>query len=83
MLAVSSARLHHQLLPDHAFAESWSTAASNFTVAEDVTAALRKRGNEVVATDWGAVCQAIVVNPENGVLTSVSDPRKDGAPAGV
>lgn len=83
LLAVSAARLHHQLLPDNVAAESWSTARSNFTVEQDTVAALQKRGNSVLATDWGAVCQAIAVNPESSVLTSVSDPRKDGAPAGI
>ena len=81
--AVSAARLHHQLLPNTVAAEAWGTEASNFTVGQDVVTALKRRGHEVVASDWGAVCQAIAVNPETGALISVSDPRKDGAPAGV
>ncbi len=48
-----------------------------------VPQALAQRGHEVKATDWGGVTQAIFVSPEDGVLTGVSDPRKDGAPAGM
>ncbi len=80
--AVSTARLHHQLLPDTVAAEAWGSEAASFIVGQDVVTALERRKHEVVTSDWGAVCQAIAVNPETGVLTSVSDPRKDGAPAG-
>lgn len=79
--AVSSARLHHQLLPNTVAAEAWSTKAANFTLGQDVVTALERRKHEVAASDWGAVCQVIAVNPETGALISVSDPRKDGAPA--
>ena len=80
---MSAARLHHQLLPDTVAAEAWGSAASNFTVGQDIVTALERRKHEVVASDWGAVCQVIAVNPETGAVISVSDPRKDGAPAGV
>ncbi len=44
--------------------------------------ALQEKGHTVEATDWGAVIQGILVDPSDGCLTGVSDPRKDGAPAG-
>lgn len=44
--------------------------------------ALQRRGHNVSRTDWSGVTQAISVSLEDGTLTGVSDPRKDGAPAG-
>lgn len=44
--------------------------------------ALRLRGHDVQPTSWSAVVQGILIDPSDGVLTGVSDPRKDGAPAG-
>jgi len=82
LVAVSSARLHHQLLPNSVAAEEWHTASTNFSTPASTLAALRQRGHNVTATDWGAACQLIVVDAGSGGLTSVSDPRKDGAPAG-
>ena len=55
---------------------------------------LRRRGHVLKGTVWSAVCQMIVQdlqapvssgseNVFHGMLTAVSDPRKDGSPAGV
>lgn len=44
--------------------------------------ALQARGHTVLPTTWSAVVQGILVDPVDGTLTAVSDPRKDGAPAG-
>ena len=44
--------------------------------------ALQEKGHHVEATSWGAVVQGIIADPSDGYLTGVSDPRKDGAPAG-
>jgi gamma-glutamyltranspeptidase len=44
--------------------------------------ALRFRGHTVEATAWSGVVQGILLDPVDGTLTGVSDPRKDGAPAG-
>lgn len=43
---------------------------------------LRAHGHVVDEGRWGAVTQAIVVDPDHGSLIGASDPRKDGAPAG-
>lgn len=64
---------------------SLSPAAESPTLSRPtaiVLQALRRRGHQVNATDWGAVTQAVAVSPEDGSLRGVSDPRKDGAPAG-
>ncbi len=42
---------------------------------------LEKRGHNVTAFPWGAVVQLILVDPDTGNFTAISDPRKDGAPA--
>lgn len=83
LIAVAEPRLHHQLLPNIVYAESWNTSSSTFSTPEAVREVLRKRGHVVVPSDWGAVCQLIAVDPETATLAAVSDPRKDGAPAGV
>lgn len=44
--------------------------------------ALQARGHTVVPAQWSGVVQAILVDPVDGTITGVSDPRKDGAPAG-
>ena len=44
--------------------------------------ALEEKGHRVETSSWGAVVQGILVDPSDGYLTGVSDPRKDGAPAG-
>ena len=44
--------------------------------------ALQEKGHTVEATNWDAIVQGILMDPSDGYLTGVSDPRKDGAPAG-
>ena len=44
--------------------------------------ALEEKGHRVETSSWGAVVQGILVDPSDGYLTGVSDPRKDGAPSG-
>ena len=43
---------------------------------------LQARGHNVTYASDVAICQAVVVDPDTGYFTGVSDPRKDGAPAG-
>ena len=82
LVAVAGPRLHHQLLPDYISAERWNTTSASFSVPDSVLEALQRRGHVVVPSDWGSVVQLITVDPDTSVLTAVSDPRKDGAPAG-
>lgn len=44
--------------------------------------ALQARGHTVLPVAWSGVVQSILVDPVDDTLTAVSDPRKDGAPAG-
>lgn len=44
--------------------------------------ALKFRKHDVQPTSWSAIVQGILVDPSDNMLTGVSDPRKDGAPAG-
>jgi gamma-glutamyltranspeptidase/glutathione hydrolase/leukotriene-C4 hydrolase len=85
--AVAGPRLHHQLVPNVLYAEDWAAGPAAFRYDEGTLSALAAVGQVVRPTEWGAVVQAILA--ESGVngkqstaWTGVSDPRKDGAPAG-
>lgn len=71
--AVTSYRLHHQLLPDILFAEVGFSA--------DILQALKDVGHDVELRSTGAVVQAIHVG-DDGLIHAVSDPRKGGQPSG-
>ena len=45
---------------------------------------LEKYGHNVtlMGSSEAAICQTVVLDPDTGTLTAVSDPRKDGSPAG-
>ena len=43
---------------------------------------LKDRGHTVVDSDWAAVVQAVLIDPDTHALLGACDPRKDGAPAG-
>ncbi len=47
-------------------------------------AGLEQFGHNVtlMGSSEAAICQMVVLDPDTGVLTAVSDPRKDGSPAG-
>ena len=49
-----------------------------------VALGLEKYGHNVtlMGSSEAAICQTVVVDPDTGTLTAVSDPRKDGSPAG-
>ncbi len=52
-------------------------------IPDDVLPALRAKGHRVGRGDWGfGGYQAILIDPENGMLQGGSDPRKDGAAIG-
>lgn len=46
-------------------------------------AGLEEYGHNVtlMGSSEAAICQTVVVDPDTGLLTAVSDPRKDGSPA--
>jgi gamma-glutamyltranspeptidase len=85
--AVAGARLHHQLVPDFLYSERWSSGNVSFSYDQVLLEELEERGNSLQHTRWGAVTQAVVLetDAEEGAqpwMHGVSDPRKDGAPAG-
>jgi gamma-glutamyltranspeptidase/glutathione hydrolase len=73
--AVSAPRFHHQWFPDKLELEP--------DVPRDVREALVRRGHpaEYATRAWSSA-QAIVADPEKGVIWGGSDPRSDGAALG-
>ncbi|KAK9908735.1 hypothetical protein WJX75_002081 [Coccomyxa subellipsoidea] len=82
LTAIAQPRVHNQVVPNSTFVENWSAGAVKFVVSQQDIEALRSRGHDVQPTSWSAVVQGILIDPSDGTLTGVSDPRKDGAPAG-
>lgn len=94
--AIAGPRVHHQLVPDVLYAEDWNAGGAIFAYDNQTLAGLEDRGHSVTQSAWGAVVQAIiddvdgVYESESSALSSsgvrymhgISDPRKDGAPAG-
>jgi gamma-glutamyltranspeptidase/glutathione hydrolase/leukotriene-C4 hydrolase len=80
--AVSAPRLHSQLLPDELYCEK-VTLVNGFYVylPDDVRASLAMRNHNIVDDDYLGVSQAIAIDQDTGLITAVSDYRKDGRPA--
>ncbi|CAO2199007.1 unnamed protein product [Urochloa humidicola] len=96
LAAVQQPRVYHKLIPNVVTYEDETVASGEvIALSEGTKAFLEKRGHQLQSTDSGAVCQFIVQQlPETpasggggdvfrGKLTAVSDPRKDGRPAGL
>ena len=82
--AVGAPRVHHQLLPDYVSAEDFTMLdGGRVHVPDSVWGALTRRGHQLKprGSEVGVV-QLVLVDAESGLLTAVSDRRKDGAPAG-
>jgi gamma-glutamyltranspeptidase/glutathione hydrolase/leukotriene-C4 hydrolase len=83
--AVAGPRVHHQLVPDVLYGESWTAGGVEFYYENATLHGLEARGHQVLPSVWGAVVQAVVADPDTiaeiGMLKAVSDPRKDGAPS--
>ncbi|KAK8452389.1 hypothetical protein SEVIR_5G101900v4 [Setaria viridis] len=94
LAAVQQPRVYHKLIPNVVTYED-ETAVDGEVIAlsDGAKAFLEQRGHRLRSTDSGAVCQFIVhqlAEPPasgggvfRGRLTAVSDPRKDGSPAGL
>ncbi len=79
-------RVHSQLLPDKVDVEDRSlVSGKKIRLSDSVIDALKERGqhNVTLTNDSMGVTQFIVVDPDTGLMEGVSDPRKDGAPAGI
>uniref|UniRef100_A0ACD5VMB0 Uncharacterized protein n=1 Tax=Avena sativa TaxID=4498 RepID=A0ACD5VMB0_AVESA len=95
--AVRNARVYHKLVPNVVkYEDETVTDGEVIKLSAEAREFLRSRGHVLVGQGSGAVCQMIVQdllepvsgggggeNVFHGMLTAVSDPRKDGSPAGV
>ena len=83
--AVTEPRMHHQFLPNVAYAEDWEPRndGGRVTVPVAVVEGLEARGHAVERHDkQHAVTQLILQDLDTFELRAVSDRRKGGVPAG-
>lgn len=94
LAAVQQPRVYHKLIPNVVTYEDETVVSGEVIALSDgAKAFLEQRGHRLQSTGSGAVCQFIVhelAAPAasgggafRGMLTAVSDPRKDGRPAGL
>lgn len=84
--ALTHPRVHTQLIPETVYVEDHRDLLSGLSIiaSSKTVDALISRGHNV--TLWGysmGVSQYVAVDPDNGDMCGVSDPRKNGAPAGL
>jgi len=74
--AVAATRIHHQWLPDTLYIERAG-------LPTDVLENLKRMGHKFkVQEGYNGNAQAIMVDPETGILLGASDPRGEGRAAG-
>lgn len=73
--AVTSARFHHQWMPDHLVLERWGFSA-------DTIAKLEEAGYQVQYRERMGACEAIAVDPITGWRLGGADPRTAGKAVG-
>ncbi|PKA56384.1 Gamma-glutamyltranspeptidase 3 [Apostasia shenzhenica] len=96
--AVQRPRVYHKLIPNIVLYENWTAIdGENIQLDVESRAFLKQRGHHLRSLSGGAVCQLVTHNLQvpasniggrkdgifRGMLTAVSDPRKDGRPAGI
>ncbi|KAH0434242.1 hypothetical protein IEQ34_026854 [Dendrobium chrysotoxum] len=96
--AVQRPRVYHKLIPNVVLYENWTTIDDEqIQVTPEAQTYLKQRGHHLSSISGGSVTQFVVHNLQNpvpnvdkrkdgifyGKLTAVSDPRKDGRPAGI
>ena len=86
LTAVTAPRVHTQLLPDLVDIENHTYFADTPTVTINLPLSTRAflagHGHTLVPQGGFAVVQVITVDPDTSLIEAVSDPRKDGRPAG-
>ena len=84
--AVSSARIHNQLLYHGAAGSNIESdilpQGPTVELSERTRISLEKRGHKLIPSDFLGAVQAVSVDVETDTLTAVSDVRKQGMPAG-
>ncbi|KAK3160353.1 hypothetical protein QOZ80_1BG0058410 [Eleusine coracana subsp. coracana] len=94
LAAVQHPRVYHKLIPNVVTYENYTVIDGQvIALSDEGFEFLKKRGHRLQSTSSGAVCQFIVQDLPpaaasatgvfRGRLTAVSDPRKDGSPAGL
>ncbi|KAI3844334.1 hypothetical protein MKX03_006137 [Papaver bracteatum] len=80
--AVKQPRVYHKLVPNEVLYENWTVVTGeHIQLSLENRLFLKGRKHELRETAAGAICQLVV--QMDGKLTSVSDPRKGGRPAGI
>lgn len=95
LIAVTAPRVYHRLIPNIVTYENWTVLdGEHIELSRESKLGLSQRGHWLEAHSSGAISQLVVQNLNNpikvesdnqvfyGKLTAVSDPRKDGIPAG-
>lgn len=95
LVAVTAPRVYHRLIPNTVTYENWTVLdGEHIELSRESKMGLSQRGHWLEAQSSGAISQLVVQNLNNpikvesdnpvfyGKLTAVSDPRKDGTPAG-
>ncbi|VFQ68094.1 unnamed protein product [Cuscuta campestris] len=88
-VAVQSPRVYHQLIPNVVLYENWTVIdGDHIELSDEKKHFLEERGHQLQAQNGGASCQFVVQSLPKpgevlGVLTAVSDPRKDGSSAAI
>ncbi|KAL9289695.1 putative aminoacyltransferase, Glutathione hydrolase [Arabidopsis thaliana] len=86
--SVVAPRIYHQLIPNKASYENWTTVYSDhFEIPEEIRLVLEKKGQVLTPIAGGTISQLIVEESDGksgGIskLVAVSDPRKGGFPSG-
>ncbi|XP_073008061.1 glutathione hydrolase 3-like [Typha latifolia] len=104
LAAIQRPRVYHELIPNEVLYENWTAIDGEQIKFKDAAKVfLEERGHHLQSVSGGAVCQLVVHNLQEsvvsskgsdkmmrindgvfyGMLTAVSDPRKDGSPAGL
>eukprot|EP01018_Ginkgo_biloba_P038112 Gb_20998 [translate_table: standard] len=95
LVSVTAPRVYHKLIPNIVLYENWTVVSGeHIELSDEAKVGLTERGHRLKAQSTGAICQLVVQNLQDpvkiasdsqifyGMLTAVSDPRKDGIPAG-
>lgn len=93
--AVQSPRVYHKLIPNVVLYENWTVIdGDHIELSDERKHFLEERGHQLEAQNGGTICQFVVQSlPKSGkvlgnqtfhgMLTAVSDSRKDGSPAAI